>query len=100
MKESKPVQDASILKVSKVPSHIHGGDLFYIFFKGIVDGKSYRTCTSSKYRNFRLWKPFCENPDQAVGMICRGLRERIPGHLDADFLEKVTFPTTKTEQGA
>lgn len=99
MKGSKPISDAWITKISKVPSSLHGGDLFYIFFKG-YDGKSYKTCTSTKYRNFSLWKPLCENPDHAVGMICRGLRAVSPGFVDADYLSKVSMPKPVEVLGA
>lgn len=77
---------ATIQKISKFPSKF-GGDVHYIFFKG-EDGKSYRTMTASSYRNFRLWRALCENPDNAVGVICEGLHVKSEGLIDADYLKK------------
>jgi hypothetical protein len=77
---------ATITKVSKVPSN-KGGHFFYIFFRG-EDGKSYRSCTNASLRNYKFWKPFCENPEAAVGIVCDGLKLKMDGVFNADYLEK------------
>jgi hypothetical protein len=79
---------AEILKVSRVPSKF-GGDFFYIFFKA-DNGKSYRTCTAPKYRNFKLWRDICLNPDNYTGSRIDGLQEKTTGHFDADYQGTIT----------
>jgi len=46
--------NATYLKHTKKPSQF-GGFFYYIFVKG-DDGKSYRTCIGSNYRNFIKWQ--------------------------------------------
>jgi hypothetical protein len=77
---------ATIMKISKTPSKFKGS-FYWIFFKS-NNGKSYRMPVQSIFRNWRLWKPFCENPEGAIGVICEGLREKSPDILDADYLTK------------
>ena len=81
-----------ILKVTKVderPSRF-GSCFFYIFFKNLESGKSYKTCVGPDYRNFGHWQPvikaFENNRDSDI--IVRNTRVKKGNLLDADFVPK------------
>lgn len=66
-----------ILKIEQKPSRF-GGSFYYLFFKG-EDGKSYRTCLSPNYRNWKRWEGTLK-----VGTVVGGLVVKRPGLIDAD----------------
>ena len=87
-----------IMKITKFPSKF-GGWCYWIFFK-CDDGKSYRMPTASAYRNFKkYWKPFCEAPEQAVGVTVEGLRIVDTDILDADYFTKSRVPHAAAQGG-
>lgn len=82
------------LKVTKITEHPskHGGCFYYIFFKNLEDGKSYKTCANPEYRNYGYWKPVIRafNSDKKVDVIVRGTRVKKGNLLDADVMPKVS----------
>tara|TARA_Y100001951_G_C11283247_1_gene266843 strand:+ start:284 stop:601 length:318 start_codon:yes stop_codon:yes gene_type:complete len=50
------------VKISKTYNSRHGGQMFYIFFKGTE--KSYRTVLFSNMRNFRNWTEIINNAER------------------------------------
>lgn len=49
-----PQMNLRVLKVSQKPSQ-RGGTFFYVFLKDEVNGKSYKTCIGSEFRNYVNW---------------------------------------------
>jgi len=46
-----------VLKIAQYRSKRNPSYLFsYVFFKSLEDGKSYKTCISEEFRNYRWWK--------------------------------------------
>lgn len=72
---------AQLVKTQKTPSK-YGGDFFYLFFKG-EDGKSYRSCVVSTYRNWKNWRDIVENFSEDSPIWLDGLSLK-NGMVDAD----------------
>ena len=77
--------ELKVLKIVKYRSKRNPDYFFYyIFFKSLNNGKSYKTCISDEFRNYRWWKGI------DVGNIIEVNDEMIRGNLiDADAIPKV-----------
>lgn len=72
-----------VIKKLTKPSY-RGGVFHYLFFKSLDNHKSYRTCISAEFRNYRWWK------DIKVGDVVEINDNMITGSLiDADAIPKV-----------
>ncbi|MCS7232271.1 MAG: hypothetical protein RMJ67_09060 [Elusimicrobiota bacterium] len=72
-----------VIKKLTKPSY-RGGFFHYLFFKSLDDGKSYRTCISKEFRNYKWW---C---DIKVGDVIEVNDVMIEGRLiDADTIPKI-----------
>lgn len=49
-----------VISVSEHPSK-YGGIFYYIFFKDMKNNKSYKTCVSPNYSNYKNWKYIVDN---------------------------------------
>lgn len=83
---------ATITEIHKQPSK-YTGWVFVINFED-AEKKKYKTYTCGSYDNFKIWKPFCLNPQIAKGVICEGLRvkDESIGLIDADHLIRSKMP--------
>lgn len=73
---------ATLQKITRHPSK-YGGDFYYLFFKDLEDGKTYRSCVSPSYRNWRNWQEIVEGFDEKTSPTFTGLI--LKGNLvDAD----------------
>lgn len=84
---------AKLLDIQDRPSK-YGGGFYYLFFKG-EDGKSYRSCVSSSYRNWRNWQEIIkgfskEHPVWLDNLVTKN------GLIDADS-RPVTIENYKEE---
>jgi len=85
---------AKLLRVEEKPS-VYGGTFFYFFFKG-DDSKSYRSCVSSNYRNFKNWKALLDQAKNNPWIDGLFLSNRSPRLINADSLPRiVTTPEEK-----
>jgi hypothetical protein len=73
-----------VLKISENPSKFQG-TFYYIFFKG-EDGKTYKTCISAQYRNFRNWQFVLKNRDKEIWLDNLFLSPRDKNLVDADSI--------------
>jgi len=73
-----------VLKIAQHRSKRNPNYLFsYVFFKSLEDGRSYKTCISEEFRNYRWWK------DIEIGDIIEVNNEMIRGNLiDADAIPR------------
>lgn len=72
-----------VLKKLQKPSY-RGGTFYYLFFKSLDNGKSYRTCISSEFRNYKWWK------DVKEGDVIEVNDEMVRGYLvDADAIPRI-----------
>lgn len=78
---------ARVLKIEKHDSKLPDkGSFYYIFFKGIEDCKSYRSCIYEKFRNFQNWKAIIQNNN--IGLLLDNLVAQ--GNLiNADSIPKI-----------
>jgi hypothetical protein len=74
-----------VLKIAQYRSKRNPNYLFsYVFFKSLEDGKSYKTCISEEFRNYRWWK------DIEIGDIIEINDKMIRGNLiDADAIPSI-----------
>jgi hypothetical protein len=74
-----------VLKIAKYRSKRNPNYFFYyIFFKSLDNGRSYKTCISDEFRNYRWWEGI------EVGDIIEINDEMIRGNLvDADAIPKI-----------
>lgn len=88
---------AKAIKLVKNPSKF-GGYFYYIFFKD-ENGKSYKTCVGSTFRNFRNWQEIVvELEDNELWL--NGLQVKADGLIDADSVPfKCLSPTEEQKQG-
>ena len=77
---------AELQKSTKHPSK-YGGDFYYLFFKNLEDGKSYRSCISPSYRNWRNWSDIIENFNEKTPVTLTNLILR-NNLIDADSKPK------------
>lgn len=77
---------AELQKITKHPSK-YGGDFYYLFFKNLEDGKSYRSCISPSYRNWRNWSDIIENFNEKTPVTLTNLILR-NNLIDADSKPK------------
>ena len=65
----------------------YGGKFYYVYFKEYESGKSYRTCLTPNYRNYKNWSSLVNNfKDRVVEVE----NVRANGHLiDADSMPKI-----------
>lgn len=80
---------AEVTKIETKKSH-RGGYFKYVFFKSLVDGKSYRSCISDEFRNYKYWV------NVKVGQILDNLivRDKI---VDADSDFRIVNPAIPDE---
>jgi len=74
--------NAKILKITERPSN-QGGIFYYVFFKS-DEGKSYRSCISSKMRNFKNWEQIIKRYTKGEELELSGLFVTPQGLIDAD----------------
>ena len=79
---------ATVTGVDKRPSRF-GGDFFYVYFKGIEDGKSYRTCIYPKCRNFVNWAKIINRYEKGVSTTLSNLVVKNGTLIDADSMPKI-----------
>lgn len=73
-----------VLKIKKFKSKRSDYDFYYIFMKSLDNGKSYKTCISPEFRNYRWW---CDIKEYDVIDV---VDEMIRGNLvDADCIPKI-----------
>lgn len=67
----------------------YGGKFYYVYFKEYDSGKSYKTCLSPSYRNYKNWSSLINNfKDNTVEVE----NVRANGNLiDADSMPKITI---------
>ena len=67
----------------------YGGKFYYVYFKEYDSGKSYKTCLSPSYRNYKNWSSLINNfKDNTVEVE----NVRANGNLiDADSMSKITI---------
>lgn len=78
------------LKVLKIVKHRSKRNpdyfFYYIFFKSLDNGKSYKTCVSNEFRNYRWWEGIKEFDVIEIN------DEMIRGNLvDADAIPEVLY---------
>ena len=70
-----------VLKIKREKSKRGNYYFDYVFFKSLTNGKSYKTCISPEFRNYRWWK------DIKVGDFIEVNDNMIRGNLiDADIV--------------
>jgi len=84
-----------VLKISEHQSKRNPDFRFkYVFFKSLDNGKSYRTCISEEFRNYRWWR------DVKVGDILEVNDNMIYKNLiDADTIPKIITETEENNNG-
>ena len=79
---------AQLNGVSKHPSK-YGGDFYYLFFKDLQTGESYKSCTGPSYRNWKNWEHIVTNYQTGHPIVLSNLILR--GNLiDADSRPTIT----------
>ena len=67
----------------------YGGKFYYVYFKEYDSGKSYKTCLSPSYRNYKNWssliKNFKNNTVEVENVRANG------NLIDADSMPKITI---------
>ena len=67
----------------------YGGKFYYVYFKEYDSGKSYKTCLSPSYRNYKNWSSLINN---FKGNTVEVENVRANGNLiDADSMPKITI---------
>ncbi|MEM1973307.1 MAG: hypothetical protein QXN68_00795 [Thermoplasmata archaeon] len=70
-----------LIKKVKYKSRRSDYDFYYLFFKNTENGKSYKTCISEEFRNYRWWSNI------KVGDLIEINDEMVYGNLvDADVI--------------
>ena len=65
----------------------YGGRFYYVYFKEYESGKSYKTCLSPNYRNYKNWRSLIESFKDKVVEVENA---RANGNLiDADSTPKI-----------
>lgn len=65
----------------------YGGRFYYVYFKEYETGKSYKTCLSPNYRNYKNWRSLIESFKDKVVEVENA---RANGNLiDADSTPKI-----------
>ena len=65
----------------------YGGKFYYVYFKEYETGKSYRTCLSPSYRNYKNWTKLMNNYNDKIVEV---ENVRANGNLiDADSMPKI-----------
>lgn len=65
----------------------YGGRFYYVYFKEYETGKSYKTCISPNYRNYKNWRSLIESFKDKVVEVENA---RANGNLiDADSTPKI-----------
>lgn len=74
------------LKVISTEQHpsAYGGEFFYVFFKDVDNGKSYRTCVATNYRNFHNWDDVFAGLKAGLDVYVDNVRLKGNGLIDAD----------------
>ena len=62
-----------INNIVKQPSK-YGGYFYYIYFKCIEDGRSFKTCVAESYRNYKNWKEIIETFDKTKKTMINNVR--------------------------
>ncbi len=85
--------DAKILKVESKASH-YGGSFYYVFFKSLENGKSFRTCVDPKLGNYRRWREVLK-----PGLILSNLKTKTGTLIGADSIFEIKgFEEIKDER--
>lgn len=79
---------ATITGLQKHPSKF-GGDFYYIYFKDVETGKSYRTCVYPNYRNYKNWANIINNYSEDKPVTLENLIVRNDTMVDADSIPKI-----------
>ena len=66
----------------------YGGKLYYVYFKEYDTGKTYRTCLSPSYRNYKNWLSLMNNYNDKVVEV-ENVRVNSKGLIDADAMPKI-----------
>ena len=65
----------------------YGGKFYYVYFKEYDTGKTYRTCLSPSYRNYKNWTKLMNNYNDKIVEV---ENVRANGNLiDADSMPKI-----------
>ena len=83
---------AQVLKIQKQKSK-RTGYFYYVFFKSIPEGKSYRSCVGTEFRNFGNWTGICP------GMVLDNLEVR-GKMVDADSQPVIRLDESTLEEDA
>lgn len=66
----------------------YGGKFYYVYFKEYDTGKTYRTCITPGYRNYKNWLSLMNNFKDKVVEV-ENVRVNSKGLIDADSMPKI-----------
>ncbi len=85
-----------ILNIVKRPSK-YGGFFYYIYFKSLNEGNSYKTCVAENYRNYKNWKNIIQEFYKTKKVLITNVE--INGNLvNADSIPKITYESDNENQ--
>lgn len=66
----------------------YGGKFYYVYFKEYDTGKTYKTCLTPGYRNYKNWIDVIRNFNDKVVEV-ENVRTNSKGLIDADSMPKI-----------